>query len=41
MELWDIYDKYRQKTGRTHERGNTMKEGDYHLVVHVWIINDK
>jgi isopentenyldiphosphate isomerase len=41
MELWDVYDKYRQKTGRTHERGNPMNEGDYHLVVHVWIVNDK
>ena len=41
MELWDIYDKYRQKTGRTHERGTPMNEGDYHLVVHVWIVNDK
>ena len=41
MELWDVYDKYRQKTGRTHERGNPIDEGDYHLVVHVWIINDK
>lgn len=41
MEQWDIYDKYRQKTGFTHERGNPMKEGDYHLVVHVWIVNDK
>jgi isopentenyldiphosphate isomerase len=41
MELWDVYDKYRQKTGRTHERGNPIGEGDYHLVVHVWIINDK
>jgi isopentenyldiphosphate isomerase len=41
MEIMDIYDKYRQKTGRTHERGNPMNEGDYHLVVHVWIVNDK
>lgn len=41
MELWDVYDKYRQKTGRTHERGNPLNEGDYHLVVHVWIVNDK
>ena len=41
MELWDIYDKYRQKTTRSHERGNPMKEGDYHLVVHVWIINSE
>ncbi|MGV8981435.1 NUDIX hydrolase [Clostridium sp.] len=41
MELWDIYDKNRQKTGRTHERGKDMLTGDYHLVIHVWIINDK
>ncbi|MCB2289396.1 NUDIX domain-containing protein [Clostridium sp. CS001] len=41
MEIWDIYNKYRQNTGRTHERGNPMNEGDYHLVVHVWIVNDR
>ena len=41
MELWDIYDKFRHKTGRTHERGNLLPSGDYHLVIHVWIINDK
>ena len=41
MELWDIYDKNRQKTGGTHERGKDMLSGDYHLVIHVWIINDK
>lgn len=41
MELWDIYDKYRYKVGRIHERGNPMKPGDYHMVVHVWIVNDK
>lgn len=41
MELWDIYDKNRQKTGWTHERGNPMKKDCYHLVVHIWIVNDK
>ena len=41
MELLDIYDKYRHKTGRILERGNPMKDGDNHTVVHVWIINDK
>ncbi len=40
MELWDIYDKYRQKTGQTHKRGIPMKKGDYHLVIQVWIVND-
>lgn len=40
MELWDIYDENREKTGRTHERGIPMVEGDYHLVIHVWIVNN-
>jgi 8-oxo-dGTP diphosphatase len=40
MELWDIYDKYRNKTGRIHERGKPIQKGDYHLVVHVWIMNN-
>jgi isopentenyldiphosphate isomerase len=41
MELWNIYDQYRHITDRIHERGQEMKEGDYHIVVHVWIMNDK
>ncbi|MFE8702592.1 NUDIX domain-containing protein [Cytobacillus sp. FJAT-54145] len=41
MEIWDIYDENRVKTGRFHERGKTMMDGDYHLVVHVWIMNGK
>lgn len=41
MELFDVYDKYRQKTGRSHERWKALAEGEYHLVVHVCIINDK
>ena len=41
MELWDIYDKDRNKTGRTHERGRPMTKGDYHLVVHIIILNSK
>ncbi len=39
MELWDIYDVNRQKTGRTIARGESINEGDYHLVVHVCIFN--
>ena len=34
-ELWDIYDKDRNLTGRFHRRGDFLAEGDYHLVVHV------
>ncbi len=40
MELWDVLDENRNKTGRVHERGKPMAAGDYHLVVHVWIVND-
>ncbi|CRZ34863.1 NUDIX domain-containing protein [Herbinix hemicellulosilytica] len=39
MELWDIYDKCFIKTGRLHERGKPMADGDYHLVVHIYPIN--
>ncbi|AUT06107.1 Isopentenyl-diphosphate Delta-isomerase [Streptococcus parauberis] len=38
-EIWDIYDIYRNKTGRTMERGSNFKEGDLHLVVHLCIFN--
>jgi isopentenyldiphosphate isomerase len=42
MELWDTYDKYRNKTGRTVERGmHQMLIGEYHLVVHICIFNSK
>ena len=34
MELWDIYDVNKQRTGRTMKRNDwTMKPGDYHLSV--------
>lgn len=39
MELWDIYDENRNITNRTHIRGQALADGDYHLVVHVWIVN--
>ncbi len=41
MEIWDLYTKYREKTGREHIRGEQIPEGCYHLVVHVWIRNSK
>ncbi|MBO1513911.1 NUDIX hydrolase [Metabacillus bambusae] len=41
MEQWDLYDKNRNKTNRTHKRGNQLKGGYYHIVVHVWIRNNK
>lgn len=36
-ELWDVYDKDRRLTGRTHRRGDMLAPGDYHLVVHVFV----
>ena len=41
VELWDILDENRNKTGRLHERGKPMKAGDAHLIVQIWIMNDK
>ncbi len=41
MESWDLYTKYRKKTGKEHIRGEQIQEGYYHLVVHVWIQNKK
>lgn len=40
IERWDILDKNGVATGRTALRGkNTLKSGEYHLVVHIWIIS--
>lgn len=41
MEVWDLYTKYREKTGKEHIRGEKIPEGCYHLAVHVWIRNNK
>ena len=41
MELWDLYDENRIPTGETHVRGERIPEGSYHLVVHVWIRNER
>ncbi|WHY71580.1 NUDIX hydrolase [Fictibacillus enclensis] len=41
METWDVYDKRRNKTNKLHVRGDSLADGEYHIVVHVWIKNDK
>lgn len=41
IELWDVYTKDREKTGRLHGRGNKMKDGEYHMVVHICIFNSR
>lgn len=40
MELWDVYDADRNKTGNTMVRGEQFAKGAYHLVVHICIFND-
>lgn len=35
-ELWDVLDENRNPTGRLHQRGDDLPEGDYHLTVHIW-----
>lgn len=41
MEFNDVYDKYRNLTGRLHRRGTRWKFGEYGLVVCVWVIDGK
>lgn len=43
MEKWDLYTKYREKTGEEYIRQSEcmIPEGKYHLVVHVWIRNSR
>ena len=37
MEYNDIYDKERRPTGRLHRRGTPWKQGEYGMVVCVWV----
>lgn len=41
MEQWDLVNGFRERTGKTWIRGNEMCEGDFHQVVHIWIMNEK
>lgn len=38
-ELWDLYDEKRQKTDLIIERGQSIPQGLYHLVISAWIEN--
>lgn len=38
-EFWDIYDMHRKRTGRLHQRGKKLGDGEYHLTVHACIFN--
>ncbi len=38
-ERWDILNSNGVSTGRTIVRGGGLKSGEYHLVVHIWIVS--
>lgn len=43
MELWDVYNKNREKTGKEIDKYSSqgLQDGEYHLVVEAIIINTK
>ena len=41
MEIVDIYDGKKNKTGKTVERSNKPELGEYRLSIHIWITNSK
>lgn len=41
MERWDLLDEKGNKTGKTITKKHEFKENDYHLFVHIWIVNSK
>jgi len=41
MEKWDLYNENGEKLGRTILRGEELKQDEYHLSVHIWILNDE
>ena len=44
MEYWDLFNAKREKINKFHLRSGDLNElipGEYHIVVNVWIMNDK
>ena len=40
IEIWDVLDENGNPTGKTALRGQgILKSGEYHLVVHIWIVS--
>lgn len=40
MEQWDLYDENFKKLNKVANRGDTLNDNEYHLVINAWIIND-
>lgn len=41
MEMWDVFNSKEERTGKVISRNEQLKEGEYHLVVNVWIKSDE
>lgn len=39
MEMFDLYDNQGALLDKTAYRGSSLEDGEYHLVVHIWIRN--
>ncbi len=39
MERWDLFDSKGQPLKRTVRRGERLHAGEYHKVVHIWVVN--
>ncbi len=39
MELWDLLDEQGNPTGETMVRGERLRTGQFHLVVHIWVVD--
>ena len=39
MERWDLFDRHGNPLGRTVRRGERLRSGEYHKVVHIWVVN--
>ena len=41
MERWDLFDENRKPLFYTHNKGDKLLPGTYHVVVGVWVLNSK
>lgn len=39
LEMWDLYNGKREKTGKVLPRGVPVPKGLYHLTVSAWVVN--
>lgn len=39
MEYWDLFNRNGEPLGRTLRRGDRLRAGEYHKVVHIWVVN--